>query len=57
LDPILSKFRVHLMEKNVAAEIAEKLCQSVGASLEGKKLTTFQGIISFSVHELCRTFV
>src|SRR5690348_6725737 len=30
------------MEKNVAAEIADKLCQSVGASLEGKKMTTFQ---------------
>eukprot|EP00026_Physarum_polycephalum_P005169 Phypoly_transcript_05199.p1 GENE.Phypoly_transcript_05199~~Phypoly_transcript_05199.p1 ORF type:complete len:609 (+),score=172.80 Phypoly_transcript_05199:71-1897(+) len=44
LEPILSKFRVHLMEKNVATEIADKLCQSVGASLEGKKLTTFQGI-------------
>lgn len=44
LEPILSKFRTHLMEKNVASEIAEKLCQSVGASLEGKKMTTFQSI-------------
>lgn len=42
LEPILANFRVHLMEKNVASDIADKLCQSVGASLEGKKMTTFQ---------------
>jgi len=29
-----------LMKKNVAAEISEKLCESVKASLEGKKLAT-----------------
>jgi len=44
LELILQKFKQHLIEKNVALEIADKLCQSVGASLEGKKLTTFQGI-------------
>lgn len=33
------------MEKNVAAEIADKLCQSVGASLEGKKMATFQSTL------------
>jgi signal recognition particle receptor subunit alpha len=46
LEPVLAKFKQHLMEKNVAAEIADKLCQSVGASLEGKKLSTFQGVSS-----------
>lgn len=46
LESVLLKFKQHLMEKNVAAEIADKLCQSVGASLEGKKISTFQGITS-----------
>lgn len=44
LEPILAKFKQHLMEKNVASDIADKLCQSVGASLEGKKMTTFQSV-------------
>lgn len=32
--------------KNVAAEISEKLCQSVAAKLEGKILGTFTGVAS-----------
>lgn len=43
LSPILDKMRVFLIEKNVAAEIAEKLCTSVGEKLEGKTLGTFEG--------------
>ncbi|XP_055354799.1 signal recognition particle receptor subunit alpha homolog [Paramacrobiotus metropolitanus] len=46
LAPILDKMRVLLIEKNVAAEIAEKLVNSVGEKLEGKSLGTFEGITS-----------
>ena len=38
LDPVLAQFKSSLMAKNVAHEIAEKLCDSVAVSLEGKKL-------------------
>jgi signal recognition particle receptor subunit alpha len=41
LEPVLAKMRETLMKKNVAAEITDKLCQSVMVSLEGKKLGTF----------------
>ena len=34
--PILEKMKDHLIAKNVAAEIAVKLCESVAAKLEGK---------------------
>lgn len=33
--PILDKMRDHLISKNVAAEVAVKLCESVAANLEG----------------------
>ena len=36
IEPVLEKMRDHLIGKNVAAEIAIKLCQSVGQKLEGK---------------------
>lgn len=36
LDPVLEKLKDHLIGKNVAAEIAGKLCHSVGKKLEGK---------------------
>lgn len=36
LEPVLEKLKDHLIGKNVAAEIAGKLCQSVGKKLEGK---------------------
>ncbi|KAL4228445.1 hypothetical protein ACF0H5_011491 [Mactra antiquata] len=42
--PVLDKFREHLVSKNVAAEIAQKLCESVSAKLEGKVLGTFSTI-------------
>ena len=38
MDAVLAAFKQQLMAKNVAHEIAEKLCESVAASLEGKKL-------------------
>ncbi|EGG13643.1 signal recognition particle receptor alpha subunit [Cavenderia fasciculata] len=44
LEPVLQKFVGHLTSKNVALDIAEKLVESIGSSLEGKKLSTFQGV-------------
>ena len=38
MEGVLSAFKQQLMAKNVAHEIAEKLCESVAKSLEGKKL-------------------
>lgn len=34
--PVLDKLRDHLIAKNVAADIANKLCDSVANKLEGK---------------------
>lgn len=42
--PVLDKFKDHLISKNVAADIAKKLCDSVGAKLEGKVLGTFDSV-------------
>lgn len=38
LDPVLREMEKHLMSKNVALDIAEKLCEGVGKALVGKKL-------------------
>ncbi|KAK9749723.1 hypothetical protein RND81_02G145900 [Saponaria officinalis] len=45
LEPALKALKDRLMTKN-AEEIAEKLCESVAASLEGKKLASFTRISS-----------
>ncbi|KAF7152116.1 hypothetical protein RHSIM_Rhsim01G0028400 [Rhododendron simsii] len=45
-EPALKALKDRLMTKNVAKEIAEKLCKSVAASLEGKKLAPFTRISS-----------
>lgn len=45
LEPALEKMKEHLITKNVAAEISEKLCSSVMAKLEGKVIGTFSGEI------------
>ena len=45
LEPALEKMKEHLITKNVAAEISEKLCSSVMAKLEGKVIGTFSGKI------------
>lgn len=44
MQPCLEKLRDHLITKNVATDIAAKLCDSVGAKLEGKVLGTFDTI-------------
>ncbi|XP_014673132.1 PREDICTED: signal recognition particle receptor subunit alpha-like, partial [Priapulus caudatus] len=44
--PVLDRMRDHLIGKNVAIDIADQLCQSVGKKLEGKVLGTFSGVAS-----------
>lgn len=44
MQPALDKLRDHLIGKNVASDIAYKLCDSVAAKLEGKVLGTFETI-------------
>ena len=41
--PALEKMKEHLISKNVASEISEKLCDSVAAKLDGKVIGTFSG--------------
>jgi signal recognition particle receptor subunit alpha len=42
LEPVLSSMKDHLMKKNVAKEIADKICDGVGKTLIGKKISGFQ---------------
>lgn len=42
LKPVLEAMKQHLMKKNVAKEISEKVCEGVGDSLIGKKVGSFQ---------------
>jgi len=44
LAPILAGMKEHLMKKNVAKEIAEKVCDGVGETLIGKKVGGFNGM-------------
>nr|XP_023024621.1 signal recognition particle receptor subunit alpha homolog [Leptinotarsa decemlineata] len=44
--PVLEKMKDHLISKNVAADIAIKLCESVAVKLEGKVLGTFESVAS-----------
>lgn len=44
LNPVLEGMKQHLMKKNVAKEIAEKVCEGVGESLVGKKVGSFQSM-------------
>uniref|UniRef100_A0A3B3T6M3 SRP receptor subunit alpha n=1 Tax=Paramormyrops kingsleyae TaxID=1676925 RepID=A0A3B3T6M3_9TELE len=41
MEPVLEKMRDHLIAKNVAADIASQLCDSVAKKLEGKVMSTF----------------
>lgn len=36
IEPVIAKMRDHLIGKNVASDVANKLCQSVSSKLEGK---------------------
>lgn len=42
LQPVLEAMKQHLMKKNVAKEIADKVCEGVGENLLGKKAGSFQ---------------
>jgi signal recognition particle receptor subunit alpha len=42
LKPVLDGMKQHLMKKNVAKEIADRVCEGVGESLIGKKVGSFQ---------------
>lgn len=42
LKPVLEAMKQHLMKKNVAKEISEKVCEGVGEGLIGKKVGSFQ---------------
>jgi len=46
LAPVLAEMEKHLMAKNVAKDIAEKMCESVGAALVGKKLGGLTSAVS-----------
>ncbi|WVR08685.1 hypothetical protein IAU60_005743 [Kwoniella sp. DSM 27419] len=46
LKPVLAEMEKHLMGKNVAKDIAEKMCDSVGTALVGKKLGGLSSIKS-----------
>ncbi|VDM62014.1 unnamed protein product [Angiostrongylus costaricensis] len=53
VEPVLDKMRENLILKNVAAEPADKICQSIGRKLEGKVVSTFSRI-STEVKEAVR---
>jgi signal recognition particle receptor subunit alpha len=42
--PVLEKLKDHLIAKNVAADISQKLCDSICMKLEGKVLGTFDSV-------------
>lgn len=44
MTPVLDKLKEHLIKKNVAVEIADKLCESVAVKLEGKVISNFTGM-------------
>ncbi|CAF0737470.1 unnamed protein product [Brachionus calyciflorus] len=54
IQPVMEKMQEHLVSKNVAAEIATKVCDNVAQNLEGKQLGNFQfatTIIKQALHE------
>ena len=50
LNPVLEGMKQHLMKKNVAKGIAEKVCEGVGENLIGKKVGGFQS--AFFLHSM-----
>lgn len=61
MNPVLEKLKEHLVAKNVAVEIATKLCDSVSSKLEGKVniliLILFNANIWFIMYVLFRFLV
>lgn len=50
LKPVLEGMKQHLMKKNVAKEIAEKVCEGVGESLIDQKVGGFQSALPTLPH-------
>jgi signal recognition particle receptor subunit alpha len=46
LEPFLNSMKEHLMKKNVARDIAERVCDGVGRTLEGRKVAGWRSIKS-----------
>ena len=44
--PILEQLKLNLLKKNVASDIADKLCDSVARTLEGRRLASFTSLAS-----------
>eukprot|EP01117_Protostelium_nocturnum_P014559 TRINITY_DN5546_c0_g1_i1.p1 TRINITY_DN5546_c0_g1~~TRINITY_DN5546_c0_g1_i1.p1 ORF type:complete len:592 (+),score=198.60 TRINITY_DN5546_c0_g1_i1:32-1777(+) len=44
LVPALAEFKTHLVSKNVATDVADKLCDSISLSLRGHKFSTITGV-------------
>ncbi|KNC30497.1 putative signal recognition particle receptor subunit alpha [Lucilia cuprina] len=57
LQAALDKMRDHLISKNVAADIACKLCDSVASSLEGKSIGTFDSVATMVKDALTMSLV
>eukprot|EP00042_Codosiga_hollandica_P051452 m.631957 g.631957 ORF g.631957 m.631957 type:complete len:631 (-) comp58288_c0_seq1:133-2025(-) len=55
LAPVLEQMRLHLCEKNVAQDIAQKLVESVGASLQGQTKSSFTRIATIVRDTLTKT--
>jgi signal recognition particle receptor subunit alpha len=55
LKPVLDAMKQHLMKKNVAKEISEKVCEGVGEGLIGKKVGGFQCLCIFCLHPVFLT--
>ncbi|XP_056639574.1 signal recognition particle receptor subunit alpha homolog [Diorhabda sublineata] len=57
MEPVLEKMKDHLISKNVAADIAVKLCDSVATKLEGKVLGTFDSVATTVKNTLIESLV
>ncbi|XP_050304000.1 signal recognition particle receptor subunit alpha homolog [Anthonomus grandis grandis] len=57
MQPVLEKMRDHLIGKNVASDIAIKLCDSVASKLEGKVLGTFDSVATIVKNTLTDSLV
>ncbi|XP_066257079.1 signal recognition particle receptor subunit alpha homolog [Euwallacea similis] len=57
MQPALEKMRDHLIAKNVASDIAIKLCDSVATKLEGKVLGTFDSVATIVKNTLTDSLI
>ncbi|KAL1131300.1 hypothetical protein AAG570_010918 [Ranatra chinensis] len=57
MQPVLEKLKDHLIAKNVASDIAYKLCDSVAVKLEGRVLGTFESVTTLVKNTLTDALV